>query len=63
MERSFKHLVNMAESISKLMECPIERLDISRHSIKDIEPFYTVDVWLTNGHSFTIRNDCTIYER
>lgn len=65
MTNEAKMMLNMAMSIASLNDVVIVRMDLQRHEFKsspDLNPWYHLDVWFSDGKEITIREDCTIYE-
>lgn len=59
MKKEVKMQLNMAESIAKINKWSIDRMDLQKHKMGDIE-FYVVYVTYEGGREVIIRSDCTI---
>lgn len=57
-----KAMMNMAMSISTINNVGIERMDLQKHNLRDVE-YYSLTVWYSDGKEITIRQDCTIVDR
>lgn len=60
-----KVMMNMAESIAKVTNNSIERLDLNltHMGMGGKFDFYILDVWYSDGKQLTIREDCTIVDK
>lgn len=61
MTKEAKMMVNMAMSIATINGTMIERMDLQRH--QNVNAWYHLDVWYSDGKEITIREDCTIVEK
>lgn len=60
-----KMMMNMAESIAKINNVNVERLDMQYVHMGANGEFnhYVLTVWYSDGKEITIRQDCTIVEK
>ena len=61
MTEQAKAMINMAESIAKINNAEIERMNLQKSHFKDSQfDHYNVTVRYSDGKEITIREDCTI---
>lgn len=64
MSSKVKMMMNMAESIAKINNTDIERLDLNKvhMGFEGKFDYYTIAVWYSDGKEVVIREDCTIVD-
>ena len=65
MTEKAKMMLNMAESIAKLNNVTVERIDLNLVHMGFEGKFdhYVLTAWYSDGKQITIRQDCTITEK